>query len=182
MVFFATMIMICCFSCISAVSLAETIQTNSDESTETTQYSIKNESKHITFTYPSYCSLEDEDSMGVIVRLDTLNYVSISIPRRNISGTRKLSDNIGDDTKILMLQDDIHIFAIHGDDNHHMPNVDIVEIGLNLPENTGLIVNVTAEYGHTEIYDVLMTIIKSLKDTDSFKKWLTEEWIPSVLC
>jgi len=161
--------------------MAETIPEAPDQLLEVTEYTVENGSKQVTFAYPSYCSIEDEDDLGVIVRLDEFNYVSVSIPPREMLGTEKQSENIGDDSKLLMLHDDMHVFAVHSDDNHHWHNADIVELGINLPDDIGLIVNATAEYGNTEIYDVLLTIIESVTDVELLKDWLTNEWIPYVL-
>ena len=53
-------------------------------------YTVRNGEKEATFSYPQNCTIEDEDLLGVIVRLDANSYIAVSIPRRGMSGTKKL--------------------------------------------------------------------------------------------
>ena len=144
-------------------------------------YTVRNGEKEATFSYPQNCTIEDEDLLGVIVRLDMNSYIAVSIPRRGMSGTKKLLENIGDESKIIKLTDDVYLFSTHGDENHHMYNTDIVEVGIDLKNGTGLIINITCPYGETEIYEAAGIIIESLIDDDIFTEWLTEKWIPSII-
>ena len=143
-------------------------------------YTVRNGEKEATFSYPQNCTIEDEDSLGVIVRLDANSYIAVSIPRRGMSGTKKLLDNIGDESRIIKLTDDVHLFSTHGDENHRMYNTDIVEVGIDLESGTGLIINITCPYGETEIYEAAAIIIESLLNDDVFSKWVADAWIPSI--
>ncbi len=143
-------------------------------------YTVRNGSRSIDFSYPSYCSIEDEDVLGVIVRMDASNYIAISIPKRNKSGTEKLHDNIGDAEEIFKLSENIHVSAVHGDENHYAPNTDIVEVGMNLENGTGAIINITCPFGQTDIYEIATVIINSITTEDVFEKWLTDIWLPFV--
>ena len=144
-------------------------------------YTVRNGEKEAMFSYPQNCTIEDEDSLGVIVRLDANSYIAVSIPRRGMSGTKKLLENIGDESKIIKLTDDVYLFSTHGDENHRMYNTDIVEVGIDLKNDIGLIINITCPYGETEIYKAAAIIIESLIDDDIFTGWLTEKWIPSII-
>ena len=142
---------------------------------------VTNGAKQAAFLYPDYCYIEDDDTLGVFVYLNDTDYVAISIPNRGLSGTEKLRENIGDDASIHVLTDDMNVFATHGDDNHHRPNVDIVAVGIDLPDGTGIIANAECNNGTTEIYDVLLTIVDSFTDASTLETWLADEWIPNVL-
>lgn len=141
----------------------------------------RNERRQKGFLFaPCDCYIFDDGSLGVFVYLDDNAYVAVSIPGRGLSGTVKLRENIGDDAQIRMLSDDIYVFATHDDPNHRRFNVDIVSVGLNLPDGTGIIANADCDYGQTEIYDVLLCIVRSLTDATAFEAWLNDEWIPFV--
>ncbi len=144
-------------------------------------YTVRNGKKEATFSYPQNCTIEDENSLGVIVRLDANSYIAVSIPRRGMSGTKKLLENIGDESTIIKLTDDVHLFSTHGDENHRMYDTDIVEVGIDLKNGTGLIINITCPYGDTEIYEAAAIIIESLIDDDIFADWVTEKWIPLTI-
>ena len=141
---------------------------------------VTNGGKKVSFLHPADCYIGDEGSLGVFVYLNASAYVAVSIPGRGLSGTEKLRENIGDDAQIRMLSDDIYVFATHGDPNHRRSNVDIVSVGLNLPDGSGIIANADCGYGQTEIYDVLLCIVRSLTDATALEAWLNDEWIPFV--
>ena len=127
----------------------------SEETTALAEYTVKNGKKQVHFQFPESCYIMDDGSIGVFVFLNSSNYVAVSIPGRGLSGTEKLRENIGDDEKICVLSDDIYVFATHGDMNHHRPYVDIVSVGINLPDGTGIIANAESEYGRIEVCDFL---------------------------
>lgn len=151
-----------------------------DETTALAASTVTNGAKKVSFLHPANCYIFDDGSLGVFVYLDASAYVAVSIPSRGMSGTEKLRENIGDDAQIRMLSDDIYVFATHGDPNHRRFNVDIVSVGLNLSDGTGIIANADCPYGQTEIYDVLLCIVRSLMDATAFEAWLYDEWIPFV--
>ena len=169
-VFAVTLVMIFCVcACAEEISMQET-------------YAVKDGSKEATFSYPQGCTIEDEGPpLGVIIRLDTENYIAVSIPRKNKTGTQKLLENIGDEQKIIQLSDGVHVFASHGESNHPMlSHLDIIEVGIDLGKNMGIIVNITCPYGQTEIYEAAMMIVESLTEDTVFSEWMTETWIPYI--
>ena len=85
-----------------------------------------------------------------------------------------------DDEKILSISDTICIFAAHGDNNHHMPNIDIVEIGINLKSGLGIVITSFGSRGQTQIYNLMLTILQSLIDASEIETWLQETWIPYI--
>ena len=159
----------CVCACAEEISIQET-------------YTVKDGSKEATFSYPQGCTIEDEGPpLGVIIRLDTENYIAVSIPQKNKTGTQKLLENIGDEQKIIQLTDEMHVFASHGESNHPMlSRLDIVEVGIDLGKHMGVIVNITCPYGQTEIYEAAMMIVESLTEDTAFSEWMTETWIPYV--
>ena len=159
----------CVCACAEEISIQET-------------YTVKDGSKEATFSYPQGCTIEDEGPpLGVIIRLDAENYIAVSIPRKNNTGTQKLLENIGDEQKIIPLTDEVHVFASHGESNHPMlSRLDTVEVGIDLGKHMGVIVNITCPYGQTEIYDAAMMIVESLTENTVFSEWMTETWIPYV--
>ena len=168
-------------SCVIALMLVFCVAACSEEAFINETYTIRTGKNEVTFSYPRDCTIEDEDSSGAIVRLDANSYIAVSIPRRGMSGTKKLLENIGDESKIIRLSDKVHLFAVHGDENHRMNNTDIVEAGIDLKNGTGVIINITCPYGETKIYETATVIIESLIDDDTFANWITEKWIPSVI-
>ena len=148
---------------------------------ETAVYTLQGSPVPVEFAYPAQCAIEDEGSIGVIVRLDENNYVSVCVPREGMSGTAQLAENIGDLPAIRVLQNGLHAYALHGDPGHRRPGVDIVTAGIDLEDGTGLILNAEAEYGCTEIYPVLLTVLSSVTDAAAFDEWLNAEWLPGLL-
>ena len=61
-----------------------------------------------------------------------------------------------------------------------MPYLDVVEIGVNLPDSTSLVVCAYCPYGHTEVYELLLTVLESITDTTALEDWLNNIWIPTV--
>ena len=147
---------------------------------ELAEYAVTNGVKTVSFLYPASCCIVDDGSLGVFVYLNGAEYVALSIPGRHVSGTEKLRENIGDDSKIRVLTDNMYVFAVHGDENHRRPDADIVCVGLNLPDGTGIIANADCRYGQTGIYPVLLNIVASMTDAEPLKVWLDEEWLPEI--
>ena len=139
--------------------------------------------QRVSFRYPAYCRMEYEDRIGTVVHLSDTDYVAVVVTEKGVSGVENLHENIANQDVIFSLSDDAHVFASHGDEHHtsfFIRHQDVVEIGLNLPDGTGVIVNSFCEYGHTEIYDVLLTIFGSLTDSAPLEAWLNEVWLPHV--
>ena len=134
----------------------------------------------VAFWYPADCSIVDEGSIGTYVYLTENDYVTLMIPKGKQSGTVAVHANIGDYGEITALSDSMNVFAVHGDQNHGMPGLDVVEIGIDLPDGTGLVVCATCPYGHTEVYDLLLTVLGSVTDTAALENWLRDVWIPAV--
>ena len=59
-----------------------------------------------------------------------------------------------------------------------MPYLDVVEIGVNLPDGISLVVCTYCPYGHTEVYDLLLTVLGSIADTSVLEGWVNDVWIP----
>ena len=151
-----------------------------EETTALMEYTVRNGKKQAHFEFPESCYIMDDGNIGVFVFLNSSNYVAVSIPGRGLSGTEKLRENIGDDEKICVLSDDIYVFATHGDMNHRRPYVDIVSVGINLPDGTGIIANAESEYGRIEVYDLLLTIVGSMTDSSLLEVWINNEWLPQL--
>ena len=134
----------------------------------------------VAFQYPGDCEIVDEGSIGTYVYLTENDYVTLMIPKGKLSGTAAVHDYIGDFGEITELSKIMNVFAVHGDENHRMPYLDLVEIGVNLPDGTGLVVCAYCPYGHTEVYDLLLTVLSSITDTVVLEDWLNDVWIPLV--
>jgi len=100
--------------------------------------------------------------------LDPLSYIPAAIPRDHLSGTEKLAENVNDSSKIVRLRDDLHVCLMQSENT-----LNVIEIGLNLPDGTGLILGVT-EYGNKEIYQGLITMLNAVADTADLQSWLKE--------
>ena len=137
-------------------------------------------SARVAFQYPAGCKIVDEGSIGTYVYLTENDYVTLMIPKGKLSGTAAVHDYIGDFGDITELSDSMNVFAVHGDANHRMPFLDVMEIGVNLPDGTGLVVCAYCSYGHTEVYDLLLTVLGSLTDTGALASWLSDVWLPTV--
>ena len=109
-----------------------------------------------------------------------LSYITLMIPKGRMSRTAAVHDYIGDFGEITELSETMNVFAVHGDENRRMSYLDVVEIGANLPDGTGLIVCAYCPYGHTEVYDLLITVLSSITNTTVLENWLNNEWIPMV--
>ena len=109
-----------------------------------------------------------------------LSYITLMIPKGRMSRTAAVHDYIGDFGEITELSETMNVFAVHGDENRRMSYLDVVEIGANLPDGTGLIVCAYCPYGHTKVYDLLITVLSSITNTTVLENWLNNEWIPMV--
>lgn len=166
----ALALLFCPYACAEEDSLYET-------------YTVINGAKEVTFSYPQGYTIEDEDPViGVFVLLDEENYITVSIPRKNKTGTQRLLENIGDEQKIIQLTDDVHVFGSHGDETFHpmLTHMDIVEVGIDLGKHMGVVISTNCPYGQTEIYEAAMVIVESLTGKTVFSEWMTETWIPYV--
>ena len=154
----------------------------SEEKQELATGYVTNGMHQESFQYPKSYEIEDEGDIGTYVYLNKTDWVSISIPKQGLSGVKQLHENIGNEEYIIALADNLHVFATHGDE-HQLPftrSCDIVEVGVNLPNGTGLIVNAYCLYGQAEIYDLLLTILGSMTEIKQLENWLFQEWIPYV--
>ena len=114
-------------------------------------------SQRIAFLYPEGCEIEIEDSIGTAVFLDDGNYVALAIPRGGVSGVDDLLARMLDSEAIVQLSEDMHVSGIG---------------------NVGLAA--FCDYGTTEVYDLLLTIVSSMTDAALLEEWLTNEWIPYI--
>ncbi|MBQ6528221.1 MAG: hypothetical protein IJI38_06825 [Clostridia bacterium] len=137
-------------------------------------------SRRVTFQYPAECELVEEGSPGTIVRLNENEYVTLMIPGGNLSGTAAVHEMMGAVEEVRELSDSMNVSAVHGDLNHRMPYLDVVEIGINTADGTGIVACAYAMYGNTQIYDLLLTVLRSITDPEPLEKWLNEVWIPEV--
>ena len=95
--------------------------------------------------------------------------------------TAAVIENIGDGEFVTELSENMNVFAVHGDTNHRMPGLDVVEAGINLPDGTGMVACTYCRYGHTEVYDLLLKILDSITDTTALKGWLENVWLPLIM-
>jgi len=122
----------------------------------------------VALTLPDHYTAEDEGDLGITCYLDPLSYITAAIPRDHLSGTEKLAENVNDSSKIVRLRDDLHVCLMQSENT-----LNVIEIGLNLPDGTGLILGVT-EYGNKEIYQGLITMLNAVADTADLQSWLKE--------
>ena len=162
------------------VTLLPLLPCSADEMPGMTTGYVSRGSTRVAFQYPSGCEIVNEGSIGTYVYLTENDYVTLMIPKGKLSGTAAVHDYIGDFGEITELSDSMNVFAVHGDTNHRMPFLDVVEIGVNLPDGTGLVVCTYCPYGHTEVYDLLLTVLSSITDTTVLEEWLNNEWIPMM--
>lgn len=160
-------------------STAESHQTGDSAVLMNSGY-VSRGSTRVAFQYPAGCEIVDEGNIGTYVYLTENDYVTLEILRGKLSGTTAVHDYIGDLGEISELSDSMNVFAAHGDENHRMPYLDVVEIGVNLPDSTGLVVCAYCPYGHTEVYELLLTVLESITDTTALEDWLNNIWIPTV--
>ena len=162
------------------VALLPILSCNADEIPAMSTGYVSRGSTRVSFQYPAACEIVNEGSIGTLVYLTERDYVSLMIPKGRMSGTAAVHDYIGNFGEITELSETMNVFAVHGDENHRMPYLVVVEIGVNLPDGTGLIVCAYCPYGHTEVYELLLTVLGSITDTAALKDWLNNVWIPIV--
>ena len=162
------------------VALLPILPCNADEIPAMLTGYVSRSSTRVAFQYPAGCEIVDEGSIGTLVYLTESDYISLMIPKGKMSGTAAVHDYIGDFGEITELSETMNVFAVHGDENHRMPYLDVVEIGANHPDGTGLIVCAYCPYGHTEVYDLLITVLSSITNTTVLENWLNNVWISIV--
>ena len=139
-----------------------------ENSTGAKQVYVTRGTQSVALTVPDNYSVEDEGDLGITCYLDSLSYITAAIPRGNLSGTESLAENINDSSKIVRLRDDLHVCLMQSEST-----LNVIELGLNLPDGTGLILSVT-EYGNKEIYQGLITMLNAVTDTSELQSWLQE--------
>ena len=128
----------------------------------------------IPFSYPEGLEVINEGRIGTTVYLDENNYVAVCVPGNNRSGTEALRDNMGDAAPVFSLSDDLHVAFVPNVDNHWMPRMDVINVSIDLPEGNGLVLSAFCEYGSTQVYDLLVTIVGSVTDAAPLAQWLNE--------
>ena len=162
------------------VTLLSILPSSADDISGTKTGYVSRGSTRVVFQCPGGCEIVDEGSIGTLVYLTESDYISLMIPKGKMSGTAAVHDYIGDFGEITELSETMNVFAVHGDENHRMPYLDVVEIGVNLPDGTGLMVCTYCSYSHTEVYELLLTVLESISDTAVLEDWLSNVWIPMV--
>ena len=139
-----------------------------------------NGSQRISFLYPEHYEIEVDDYLGTVVFFNSMDQISVTIPRRCPSAVERLHENMGESGEYFALAEDLELNALHGDRMFGV-NLDNVEIAVDLPDGTGVILNVSSLYGDTEVYELLLTIFGSIADethTALLEEWLRDTWIP----
>ncbi len=142
--------------------------------------SVSRGTVRVSFRYPEECAVADEGDIGTCIYLTENEYVALMIPKAEQSGTAWVRGAIGDSGEITALSEHMNVFAVHGDANHRMSRLDVVEVGLDLPDGTGLVACAYAPYGSTGIYELLLTVLDSVTDTAALEEWLGTVWIPGL--
>lgn len=158
-----------------------TMLTPNTFSTPLVEAYASNGSQRISFMYPEHYKIEVDDYLGTVVFFNSMDQISVTLPRHFASAIDQLHDNIKDTGEFFVLADDLELNALHGGNQTFPTTLDNVEIALNLPNGTGVILNVSSLYGDTEVYDLLLTIFSSIADeahTALLEAWLSDIWIP----
>ncbi len=134
-------------------------------------------SKQVSFLYPETYR-EEEDDIGTFVYLNEIDYITLSIPPRGLSGVESLDDGAGD--RSIVLSDNLHLWAVNGNADGQTRNIDFVQAGVNLPDGGNVVLTAHTYHGRTAVYQVFLTILSSLTDTTLVEEWLTNEWIPYI--
>ena len=142
--------------------------------------SATNGKQEVRFLYPETSAYLNVGKIGTFVYLDEDNYITLCVPKPGVTGVEDLHDVMGNVGEIIALSDDLQLNAVHGDTNHFMPDLDSVEIGINLPNGGNIVVCTFCPYGTTEVYDLLLTVVSSMTDAALLEEWLANEWIPYI--
>ncbi len=157
-----------------------TLVGHAEEEPRLVEGSATNGKQEVQFLYPETCAYLNEGKIGTFVYLDEDNYITLCVPKPGVTGVEDLHDVMGNVGEIIALSDDLQLSTVHGDTNHFMPDLDVVEIGINLSDGGNVVVCTFCPYGATEVYDLLLTVVSSMTDATLLEEWLTDEWIPYV--
>lgn len=154
---------------------------NAEETPKLLESYASRDSQYVTFAYPEGCTVEVEEKLGTHVFLDAETYAAVIVTEKGQSGIEALQEAIGDSMLILTLSDDMQLYAAHATLHRPLrPECDIVELGVNLPDGTGLLIMSMCPRGETAVYDLLLTIVGSVTDETPLQTWLVETWFPSL--
>ncbi len=155
-----------------------TLAGHAEEEPRLAEGTVSRGSKQVSFLYPETYRIEEEDDIGTFVYLNEIDYITLSIPPRGLSGVESLDDHAGD--RSIILSENLHLWAVNGNADGQTRNIDFVQAGVNLPDGGNVVLTAHTYHGRTAVYQVFLTILSSLTDTTLVEEWLTNEWIPYI--
>jgi len=167
-----TAILLCLLLLLPVAGMAE-------EEPRLVEGTVSRGSKQVSFLYPETYRIQEEDYGGTFVFLNEIDYISLDIPTRGLSGVESLDDGAGD--RSIVLSDNLYLWAVNGNADGQTRNIDFVQAGVNLPDGGNVVLTAHTYHGRTAVYQVFLTILSSLTEEASLvEEWLTDEWIPYV--
>ena len=156
-----------------------TLAGHAEEEPRLAEGTVSRGSKQVSFLYPETYRIEEEDDIGTFVYLNEIDYITLSIPPRGLSGVESLDDHAGD--RSIILSENLHLWAVNGNADGQTRNIDFVQAGVNLPDGGNVVLTAHTYHGRTAVYQVFLTILSSLTEEASLvEEWLTNEWIPYI--
>lgn len=138
---------------------------------------VTNGEENVFFSYPRGYTMINDDLCGTLVYIDDYNYVAVTMAREHQSGIETLHENMNNAKNCIALTDNMHLVAVRASDNHWMPRMDVVNIGINLPDGKGIVISAFAEEGRTDVYSLLLSIVASITEPAPLTQWINEQWV-----
>lgn len=165
-------------------SLAETAEEalSARKNIEMAEASVTDGSQTLDFQYPAGCALELQKSTEALVILNDDAYVAVVLMESGTDIEAWLRENKYPEAELVQLAENMHLLAYRNFTPIGLsfaPPLDIVEVGLMLPDGMSVIVQSTCT-GGTEIYEVLTAVLASITDGQPLEAWLNDAWLPNA--
>ncbi len=140
-----------------------------------------NGTRALAFSYPADCQATPDGHFGTYIHLKDDAYVVVVLLEEDTSITQRFEETKAPEMEIIQLAENLHLLPWLDMTGYGLPGwpvLDILEVGVTLPDGRSVIVQSTCPDGDTGIYDVLLTILSSITDAAPLADWMTRIGLP----
>lgn len=143
-----------------------------------------NGTRAVAFSYPAACQATPDGHFGTYIHLKDDAYVVVVLLEEGRSITQRFEETKAPETEIIQLAENLYLLPWLDNIGYGLPGwpvLDILEVGVALPDGRSIIVQSTFPDGDAGIYDVLLTILASITDATPLADWMTRIGLPHGL-
>lgn len=142
---------------------------------------IVNGTRAVVFSYPADCKATPDSPSATFIHLNDEAYVVVVLLDEDESITQLFEETKSPEQEIILLAENLRLLSWLDKIGYGMPGwpvLDILEVGVTLPDGRSVIVQSTCPDGNTDIYDTLLTILGSITDAAPLADWMARNGIP----